>query len=458
MTRLTGTIDGVIGVDTHRDTLAAAALDPVGGVLSQTSVATDAAGYRCLLGFAVAQVPGRRCWAVEGAGSYGAGLTAFLRARGERVVEVGRPKRPPRRTGAKTDALDAVRTAREALAQEHLLVPRRRGDRQALRVLLATRHGACVAKVCAINQLKALIVGAPEELRAELRGLGTKRQVARCAALRDRPARSLEHRMTVRALRSTAHRVQLLAAEAAALRSEIDRLVAAAAPWLLELPGVGPVSAAQVLVSWSHAGRLRSEAAFAALAGVNPIPASSGQVTRHRLNRSGDRQLNRACTRSCWHGCATTQRPAPTPPGGGPRARAPGTSAGPQAGGRPAAVQAAGTLGPAWGGTGEGLVTALACALVATSCEAHSLPKRAAGTTAVAQWASCAARSGVSCCATASDRTSWNPRARPTDEAGWGSRKDNSSKLGAGRWQLGSGVLARASPVGVDATTLGWPP
>jgi transposase len=164
-------------------------------------------------------------------------------------------------------------------------------------VLLATRHSACAAKVSATNQLKALIVGAPEELRAELRGLATKRQVARCARLRDRPARSLEHRMTVRALNSTAQRVQLLAAEAAeaaGLRAELERLVAAVAPWLLELPGVGPISAAQVLVSWSHAGRLHSEAAFAALAGANPIPTSSGQVTRHRLNRSGDRQLNRA--------------------------------------------------------------------------------------------------------------------------------------------------------------------
>jgi len=190
--------------------------------------------------------------------------------------------------------LDAVRAAREALAQDHLLAPRRRGDREALRVLLATRHSACAAKVSATNQLKALIVGAPEELRAELRGLATKRQITRCARLRDRPARSLEHRMTVRALRSTAQRIRLLAVEAAGLRAELERLVAAVVPWLLELPGVGPISAAQILVSWSHAGRLRSEAAFAALAGANPIPASSGQVTRHRLNRSGDRQLNRA--------------------------------------------------------------------------------------------------------------------------------------------------------------------
>jgi transposase len=104
---------------------------------------------------------------------------------------------------------------------------------------------------------------------------------------------ALEHRMTVRALRSTAQRIQLLAAEVAEPRAGLDRLVAAVAPWLLKRPGVGPISAAQVLVSWSHAGRLRSDAAFAALAGANPIPAS-GQIVRHRLNRGGDRQLNRA--------------------------------------------------------------------------------------------------------------------------------------------------------------------
>jgi transposase len=128
MSRLAGAIDGMIGVDTHRDTLAAAVTDPVGGLLAQTSVSADAAGYRCLFEFARAQVPGRRCWAVEGAGSYGAGLTVFLQANGEQVVEVGRPKRPARRTGAKSDALDAVRAAREALAHDHLLAPRRHGD------------------------------------------------------------------------------------------------------------------------------------------------------------------------------------------------------------------------------------------------------------------------------------------------------------------------------------------
>jgi transposase len=293
MAMLADQVDGIIGVDTHRDTLTAAAVSAVGGLLGQLVVVADAGGYRRLLDFARAQIPGRRCFAVEGAGSYGAGLTRLLVDRGEWVVEVDRPKRPARR-GGKSDALDAVRAAREALAQERVAAPRRRGDREALRVLLATRHGALVARTCAINQLKALIVGAPEELRAQLRGRSTAGQVTCCAALRDRPARSLEHRMAVRALRATAQRIRVLAAEAAELEGEIGRLVAAVGPWLLELPGMGPISGAQPLVSWSHAGRLRSEAAFAALAGVSPIPASSGQVTRHRLNRGGDRRLNRA--------------------------------------------------------------------------------------------------------------------------------------------------------------------
>jgi transposase len=289
-------VDGVIGVDTHRDTLAAAAVSAVGGVLAQITVNADAAGYQALLGFADAHVAGRRCWAIEGAGSYGAGLAALLGTLGEQLVEAGRPKRPPRRSGAKTDAIDAVRAARDALGQQpqELALVRRRGDLQALRVLLTTRRTAMAARTAAVNQLKALLVAAPEELRAQLRGLPSKRQVAACAALRDRPAKSLEHRMTVRALRCTARRVQALQAEADELLVELERLVAAIAPWLLELLGVGPVSAAQLLVSWSHAGRFRSEAAFAALAGTNPIPASSGKITRHRLNRSGDRQLNQA--------------------------------------------------------------------------------------------------------------------------------------------------------------------
>jgi hypothetical protein len=128
MSMLAERVDGVSGVDTHRDTLTAAAPSAVGGLLGQLAVAADAAGYQHLLDFAGAQIPGRRWFAVEGAGSYGAGLTRLLVDHGEWVVEVDRPKRPARR-GGKSDALDAVRAAREALAQERLAVLHRRGDR-----------------------------------------------------------------------------------------------------------------------------------------------------------------------------------------------------------------------------------------------------------------------------------------------------------------------------------------
>jgi transposase len=140
---LADTIDGVIGVDTHRDTLAAAAVSPVGGVLAQTATSADATGYQQLLEFAGTQIPSdpaRRCWAIQGTGSYGAGLTALLPTHGERVLQVARPKRPARRTGAKTDAIDAIGAARETLGHQHQTLPRRRGDREALGVLLTTRR------------------------------------------------------------------------------------------------------------------------------------------------------------------------------------------------------------------------------------------------------------------------------------------------------------------------------
>jgi hypothetical protein len=177
---------------------------------------------------------------------------------------------------------------------EHVVDPRRRGRREALRVLVSTRASAVVARTRAINHLKALIVSAPESLRAELRGMTSDNQISYCAALRPRPSRDLEHRTTVRVLRSTALRILALRQEANDLEAEIEPLVAVMHPQLLTLTGVGPISAAQVLISWSHPGRFRSEAALAAFAGASPIPASSGRTTRHRLNRGGDRQLNRA--------------------------------------------------------------------------------------------------------------------------------------------------------------------
>jgi transposase len=163
-----------------------------------------------------------------------------------------------------------------------------------MRVLLSARHGAVLARTRAIGQLKALIVNSPEALREQLRRGTTDQQLDRCARLRTLPNHSVEHRATIRAIRAVARRALMLEAEATEHETELEQLVITACPTLLDLPGVGAITAAQFLTAWSHAGRLRNEAAFASLAGVAPIPASSGQTVRHRLNRCGDRQLNRA--------------------------------------------------------------------------------------------------------------------------------------------------------------------
>jgi transposase len=294
VSQLIDQIDFVLGVDTHKETHTAAVVTAVGGVVSHLTVATDACGCRRLLAFGRAQAPGRRLWAIEGTGSFGAGLTTYLVEQGEWVVEIDRPARPARRNGAKTDELDAVRAAREALARPHLARPRTRGGREAMRVLLTTRQGAVAARTKAICQVKALVINAPQGLRRQLHTLSTAALLERCARLRTTPAQSTEHRYTVTALRMAARRALFLEAEAADLESQLELLVRETAPHLLAELGVGVISAAQILCSWSHAGRIRSEAAFAALAGVAPIPASSGKTQRHRLNHSGDRQLNRA--------------------------------------------------------------------------------------------------------------------------------------------------------------------
>lgn len=178
-----------------------------------------------------------------------------------------------------------------------------------------------MARTRAINHLKALIVSAPEDLRAPLRTMTSDAQISYCAALRSRPTRDLEHRTTTRVLNCTAARVLALRAEANELEVEISQLVTTMAPELLTLPGVGPISAAQVLISWSHPGQFRSEAAFAMFSGAAPIPASSGRTTRHRLNRSGDRQLNRALHTIVLTRARIDPATRPTPPAEPPNRR-----------------------------------------------------------------------------------------------------------------------------------------
>jgi len=282
----------VVGVDTHKETHSAALLDQLGGVIASTDVAANQRGHIWLLEWARCR-SSRRTWVVEGTGSYGAGLASFLARSGEVVYEGDRPQRRKRGAGGKSDQLDAIKVAREALAREHHALPRQRGNREAIRVLLSTREGAVSAYRQALNQLYALVVTAPETIHERLIRLKGDQLVNACVRLRSTSG-DIETSVTTKVLRQVARRIRTLQAEAADQEAQLEQLVAESVPALLAEPGVGAITAAQLLVSWSHAGRIRDENAFAAMAGVSPVPASSGQVVRHRLNRQGDRRLNRA--------------------------------------------------------------------------------------------------------------------------------------------------------------------
>ena len=287
-------LDFVVGVDPHRDSHALAVVEVRSGVVVfEASVAADGGGYVEALRVAERHAPGRRAFAIEGAGSFGAGLTRFLSGRGEQVFEVGRLRRE-RLSGGKTDALDAVRAARSVLTKKRPAMPRSSGEREALRALMAAREGAVNAKRAGLCQLRDLLITTAEPLRSQLRPLTQARLLSRLAATRPERRQDPEQRGTMLALRAVARRVRQLTAEERELAREIEKLTRKLAPQLLNQPGVGPLLAAQVVISWSHSGRVANEAAFARLAGVAPIPASSGQTIRYRLDRSGDRQLNRA--------------------------------------------------------------------------------------------------------------------------------------------------------------------
>jgi transposase len=294
--KLAELVSHVIGVDTHKDThTAAVVVAATGGADHTEQVFANRDGYEALLELADGYADAAdRVWAIEGTGSYGAGLTDFLSRRGEWVIEVDRPTRPAQRDGAKSDSLDAVRAAREVLGRQKWATPRARGEREAMRVLVATREGAVRDRTRATNQLKAIIVSAPDQLRARLRDRGGNDLVDRCARLRDVTDRPTDYAATVAALRRLAKRIQHLNNEIKDHDRDLKNLTADHCPQLLDEVGVGPIVAAQTYIAWSHPGRCRNEAAFANLAGTAPIEASSGKVVRHRLNRGGDRQLNRA--------------------------------------------------------------------------------------------------------------------------------------------------------------------
>jgi len=285
------------GVDTHAGVHVAAALDPIGGLLGVREFPATAAGYACLLdwlsGFGTVCLMG-----IEGTGSYGAGLARYVTAAGVRVVEVDRSDRQDRRRQGKSDPLDAVSAAGAAQSGRARGAPKGRdGQVEAIRALMVARRSAAGERTRTINQARALILTGPDDLRARFARHTAAALVSRIAALRPRPGDVPGYAARI-ALRELGRRAVFPGGQLGRPGELIAPLVSEHAPGLVALYGIGPHTAALLLIAaGDHPGRLRSEAAWAHLCAAAPIPASSGKVTRHRLNPGGDRQANHALWR-----------------------------------------------------------------------------------------------------------------------------------------------------------------
>jgi transposase len=295
-----GAEEVVLGVDTHLDLNVAVALDGLGRRLGELEVPTTRRGHQRLLRWAEGFGP-VRCAGIEGTGSYGAGLARHLRAAGISVTEVERPKRRHLRRRGKSDPIDAEAAARAVLAGEALGEPKSAdGKVEMIRVLRSARRSAVKARSQAANQLQALLVTAPQDLRQRLRRLPTKELVVTCARFRLGGDPEDVRTASRFALRSVARRHEALSEEIAELDAQLGRLVVEVAPGLISRPGIGTHHAATLLVlAGDNPERLNTEASFASLCGVSPIEASSGKVVRRRLNRGGNRDANRALHMIC---------------------------------------------------------------------------------------------------------------------------------------------------------------
>ena len=286
------------GVDTHLDVHVAAVLDQIGGVLGTESFDTGRVGEdtlaRWLASFGrVARV------GVEGTGSYGAGLARLLTASGVEVLEVDRPNRQLRRRQGKTDTLDAIEAARAAQSGRAFgRAKSRDGNVEAIRALMVAKRSAQQTRIKTLNQIRHLGFTAPNPIRERLCGLSVTHLAVVAASLRPRAGSDAVTMATKSSLRILGRRVLTLDTELAELNELLTTLVTDTAPQLLTRHGLGIHTTALLLVAaGDNPQRLRSEASWAHLCGVSPIEASSGKTTRHRLNRSGDRQANHALWR-----------------------------------------------------------------------------------------------------------------------------------------------------------------
>ena len=289
-----GGVQAVIGVDTHQDEHVAVAIDQQGVRLAQLSAPATSHGYEEVERWS-RSLGEIRAFGIEGTGSCGAGLARFLTGRGFAVFEVNRPDRSARYRKGKIDPTDAETAARAVLAGVADATPKSGdGEVEMIRMLKSAKDSAVKARTQAFNQMKVLLVTAPAQLRETLGRLTTAALITRCNNPRpggmDGPMAAAKY-----ALRSLARRHRQLGKEIKYLEAELERLTRKISPALADTFGIAPDTAATLLIAaGSNSDRLHSEAAFASLCGVNPIPASSGKTNRHRLNRGGHRQANAA--------------------------------------------------------------------------------------------------------------------------------------------------------------------
>lgn len=283
------------GIDTHADSHHVAVIDEHGRALDDVRVQATARGYAKVLAFLATWAP-VVVVGVECTGSYGAGVTRVLIEAGYDVREVNRPNRFDRRARGKTDVFDAYSAAEAVLSGRATAAPKG-GDGlvEALRVLRTSRSSALRERTATINEIKAMLIAGPEVLRARYRGLSNLKLTTVLATSRPPAQPVTAQEATAYSLRVLARRYRMLSEQVTDLKAQLARLLDDHAPALMAVYGAGPDTISQLLITaGDNPTRLRSEAHFAALAGVCPIPASSGKTTRYRLNRAGDRQANSA--------------------------------------------------------------------------------------------------------------------------------------------------------------------